>query len=482
MYTNEKILIIENDTAWRDQFEKILRAIGEKREIKKVDITEFSKAFKTSRDFDNVGYCFVDLELGPGSESRINDMWGLELVLPEVRKLAPWIPVACISRYIAGQVAIVGDLSTSDFDGIYPKQIISEGTHTHPEFNRKQWNDLLLNLKVKRNAALTGRSVRDIRGLLENAHSTKLTLGEGAKKLVEEMGETQFREAVSLLGFGGTRLAVDKIVTGFSGVYVVKLGVYGEDEKGPNHSYWLLKWGNPVRKIAHEADAHKRLLRKGLERRLQVPLLHHNVISWEGLGFIAYVFEENARTALEMIQEAGVLAFSPLLQEVAKSLYSRNDILPISPREVLDNWWKLDIEQQKTIPDNLLHHTLEVTHAMIHGDFHLRNILVKSNHVTLIDFAKSDFNPIAIDVAKLIMDILVFVEPSQLSVISFNWEGLKASSLAEITQVFDKFLNARGDKEFFELALRAYAEKYLKYPDVDASTKKALAERLGKTK
>lgn len=480
MNTTEKILIIENDIAWRDQFEKILRTIGETREIQKVDFTEFMNLFKQADHFDGIGYCFVDLELGPGSDSRINDRWGHEKVLPHVRRLAPWVSVACISRYITGQAEIVGELSTSDFDGIYPKQIISEGNRTHPEFNKKCWMDILLNLKIKRNASLTGRSVTELNELFREAHKAKLNFDDAARESVEETGEEEFRQAISLLGLNGTHISLDEIVTGFSGIYVGKLGVYGESEKGPNHSYWLLKWGSPIRKIAHEVDAHRRLLRKGLERRLQVPLLHNNVINWGGFGLIAYGFEEDAKTALETISESGIPAFAPILRRTVKHLYGRGRrVLPISPRDTLHSWWKLDVDEQKSIPSELMCHTLEVTHAMIHGDFHLRNILIKEDQATLIDFAKSDYQPIAIDAAKIIIDALVFAI-SEIPEDAFEWFTLKASPIQELVEIFEEFLTGRDDKSFLQIALRAYAAKYLDYPDVADGRKDQLRRTLGK--
>lgn len=189
------------------------------------------------------------MELGPASDKNINDTDGLEKVLPQIRKLAPWIPAACISRFITGSSEIIGPLSESDFDGIYPKEIISKGTITHPEFNAQRWFDMLRGMKIKRVAAMTGMTVDHINDLLRNSEGIKLKLSEGIN-----------------------------------------------NEK--------------------------------------------------------------------------------------------------------------EINEQKIIQKDLLQHPLEVTKALIHGDFHLRNILIKDNSPKLIDFARSDYGPIAIDAAKLIIDII----------------------------------------------------------------------------
>jgi len=216
MSTDELIINVENDISWRESFEGTLRAIGEHREILQVDIKQFLDRFKTSKDFNHISYCFVDLELGAGTSKELNDTWGLDRVLPHIRKLAPWIPVACLSRYIISYPEIIGRLAVSDFDGIYPKEIIS----------------------------------KQIRELLDNAARTKLTMSDSVKEEVEKLGESAFKEGIVLMGLGGTDISIDEIIMGFSGVFVAKGGAFGDDGQGPVHSYWLLKWGKQICKIA----------------------------------------------------------------------------------------------------------------------------------------------------------------------------------------------------------------------------------------
>jgi len=172
MSTDELIINVENDISWRESFEGTLRAIGEHREILQVDIKQFLDRFKTSKDFNHISYCFVDLELGAGTSKELNDTWGLDRVLPHIRKLAPWIPVACLSRYIISYPEIIGRLAVSDFDGIYPKEIISKKVDreedkwkTHPNFNLSVWNEMLKGLRIRRLASMTGRSVLQIRAI-----------------------------------------------------------------------------------------------------------------------------------------------------------------------------------------------------------------------------------------------------------------------------------------------------------------------------
>jgi hypothetical protein len=89
----------------------------------------------------------------------------------------------------------------------------------------------------------------------------------------------------------------------------------------------------------------------------------------------------------------------------------------------------------------------------------------------LIDFARSDFGPITIDLAKLMVDILVFCEKDKIQLGMFQWDGLMDTSLSKILNIFNKYLTAPDDKKFFNMALRAYANTYLTYPDVAKEVK-----------
>ncbi|MEW6418771.1 MAG: phosphotransferase [Nitrospirota bacterium] len=317
--------------------------------------------------------------------------------------------------------------------------------------------------------------------LLNSSKHIKLTLSERVKDAVEKFGVERFKEGISLLGLGGSEISIDEIISGFSGVLVGKAGVYGyNDSRGPIRSYWLLKWGEHIIKLVEESQAHRRMFQRGIERSLQIPQLHPNVVCWEGLGFIAYGFEEKAKTALELINSQGVQSLVPLLNKINICLYADSRKIPVLPQEQLMKWCKFDNRNRKILSDDLMTHPLEVTGALIHGDFHLRNILIKENSPTLIDFAKSDLGPISIDLAKLIIDILVFLKEIQFKSDLMKWESLMSTPLSGILGTFERYLNAPDDKKFFEIALWAYISAYLNYPDVAQELKLVIEEALKK--
>ncbi|KJU84313.1 Aminoglycoside phosphotransferase domain protein [Candidatus Magnetobacterium bavaricum] len=481
---NEKrILVIENDKGWFEYFKRIIAEhFGEKRDIQIFGLKDIKDSATDKNFFDNVSYCLVDLELGPAYDKGCNDTDGLDIVLPKIREIAPWIPTACISILLRGNTSILIErLSVSDFDGLYPKQFIihPENKKIHPDFNIDAWNGFLRNLSIKRVAAMTGRSTVEINDLLKKADEIDLTMSDKIKNLVNGIEDELFKEGIALLGLDGSVLSIDEMEGGFSDINVSIVKVYGVDNKNmKTHSRWIMKWGRDISKIANEIEAHKLMLRKGINRSLQVPLLHHNVVVWKGIGYIAYVFEDNAKTALELINDKGLKQLTKHIKKVANSLYSNMNIYTFSPREELKKWTGFDESRIDIIASDLLSKTFELSAALIHGDLHLRNILIKDNMPTLIDFARSDYGPIAVDIAKLTVDILVFYDKSELDKISFlDWEALIKTSLSGILKVYESYLKEKDDRKFFDLALKAYALKYTTYDDV-SKERKAILEKL----
>ncbi|MBF0590800.1 MAG: aminoglycoside phosphotransferase family protein [Nitrospirae bacterium] len=476
MRGKERILVIEDQISWFDSFKNILVSqLYEKRDIEMVGLKEIQDSHKNKDFFDNVSYCLVDLELGSGINKNRNDTYGLNIVLPTIREIAPWIPAACVSRYITGDDTIISDLSVSDFDGLYPKSIIlDQKGEIGSDFNSEKWNGILRDLSIKRVAAMTGRSTVEINNLLNKVSKIKLKLSDHTRNIVNEFEDERFKEGVVLLGLGGSSLAINEIKGGFSGINVSIVVASGEDNRVPIFSYWLMKWSSNIGKLVEEIQAHKRMLQIGINRSLQVPLLHHNVVAWKGIGYIAYVFEENAKTALDFINDEGLDKFTNHIETIV-SLYKKPKRDTFIPREELIKWAGFDESRADLIDSNSLANTFELSGALIHGDLHLRNILIKDNIPALIDFARSDYAPIAIDIAKLAVDILVFHDKAGLRDISFlDWETLKESPLSGILNVYKDYLTGKGDIKFFDLALKAYALGYTNYPDVSEEIKATL--------
>jgi len=472
---NRDILIIENDSSWLAQFKTILKTLGEHRNLIGLDLEEFKLKYHNHKSYDDVDFIFVDLELGPGISRDISDTDGIDVVLPIIKEHVPWIPVACISRFISGDPRIIGDLSVSDFDGFYPKNIIvaeqtsGEKFKTHPDFNYTKWQEILNGMHTKRISNLLSEPVCKINKYKEATSDTELIIDDNISGPINLVGIDTFKYGISLLGLNGTKYSIVEVSPGFSGLHTCKLSVYGEDHFGKIKSYWFLKWGQPIRKLHEEVEAHKRMLSRGIDRNLQIPLLHTSVMHYAGIGYIAYAFEENATTGLTYILERGISDFEHVLLGIYDHLHSNIECSPVNAKSELNKWCS---------DDKLCNNKpMEVTTGLIHGDFHLRNILIRGNSPTVIDFAKSDKGPVCIDYAKLIIDIIAFTETDINPEKTLTVDSLKTTSLVNIvTSIVDR-LKAKDDICLFEHALAGYAICYMKYNDVD-ETKRLLLGNL----
>ena len=80
--------------------------------------------------------------------------------------------------------------------------------------------------------------------------------------------------------------------------------------------------------------------------------------------------------------------------------------------------------------------------------------------------------------AKIVIDILAFYFQDKIQRNNFTWKGLKETDLSGLMSVFEKYLTYDDDVVFYELALRAYAFKYMSYFDVPDIAKARFKELL----
>lgn len=479
-----QIVVVDDSSDWMDALEKLLMAYGEQRDIIKINREKFIKQYDEPYKFNLVDYCFVDLELaGFRAKEGITDMYGLTQILPHIRLHAPWIPAACVSIWISNDPKIMHELSVSDFDGLYPKELIGEwdkdaGQHrTYPKFNPDLWNKILRDLEIKRLSTLTGRSVLDVSRLAKEAANIKVTPSQEVRDTVyKDLGECVVTEAIAMLGLGGTKVSLNQIVTGFSGVYVIKAEVFGAGEGGSFRSKWLFKMGRSIGKLAQETAAHRRIFCRGINRSLIVGQLFPNPVIWKGLGVIAYGFEEDTLTALEVAKDQDITRLAEVVSKISKSLYASPEKCPCNIKEEVSRWIGKSIKIQEIV--SLHTRTFVISRALIHGDLHLRNILISKGAAMLIDFARSEVGPIAIDAAKLAADTLVFARPDMLQAENIDWATLKKTDLSALIEPFDEYMKADDDCHAFNIFLMAFLRRYISYDDVLPETKKLIETAL----
>ena len=456
----EKLLIIENEHEWGNNVRKILFNIGEKRDIEVLSENDLYERYASSNSFEDVGECFTDLELGMGESAEAGDRNGLEKVLPYVRSKAPWIPVACLSRWIIGDPHIIGELSAADFDFFAPKNIIWFKGRTDPEFNASKWQRILRAVRMKRIAALSGRLLLDLDLRLRSPPKVIRAGVIDSVLRVLDVPAATFDEGLVLTGIDGSEFTLDPIAPGFSGVNVSRLIVSGHDGDEPINSHWLIKWGRPVLKVFQEATAHRRALTRGMPRNLQVPQLFPQAMCWGGLGFLVYAFEHEALTAFDYLKKNNALSIAEPFAKICSSLYSNSRRKPVNFKSQITKWCG-ETETSAIAHINFPPNVSEVTWALLHGDLHLRNIFLQAQGPTLIDFARSDYGPVAIDCAKLIIDTLVFgLAPSEAKPKSLTWQDLESSALRPVVSAFAPKMAEPGDKLLCEIAMKCIGSKY----------------------
>lgn len=481
MCPTEKIVLVENDSSWRKGFVQLLNEeYRESREFLPIeDVDSFVAKFKTARDFDEVACFLVDLELGPhASDIQINDTWGLDKVLPQIRRLAPWVPVACISSF-AGAVETAAELSVTDFDGVYAKLLIYSKQRTGPYFNEKRWNDMIHSWQLKRAAWLMGMSITHVQHLVAESGAIKILPSDVVAQILSATGEDNFKAALKILGLPGEEISLTELVGSFSGIATARAVATGSDRGGEHQSTWLIKWGRPIRKLAEEAEGHKRWLKRGMHRDLQVPQFQQNVLPWAGLGYLAYYFEGDAETALSVEKCERNKIIKPLTK-LLKSLYGGAKTGQYQVKDIFSTWFGFVDDELAQLTSKLNNgKALTVSKALIHGDLHLRNILICRDEPLLIDFAMSDYGPVALDAAKLLTDAAVFLDKPESLGSPISVDAIKKSPLAPLYIAFEPYLGKQDDLKLLEIAIHAYALKYMNYPDA-SEVKEELGKILGK--
>lgn len=373
-------------------------------------------------------------------------------------------------------------LSASDFDMFLAKKMIVEDKRTYREFNTDTWRDMLQAMQIKRVAGLTGRSAHKVS--LNIAAGPQVTLDDHAKDAAASanLSIESFKEGLAVLDIEGSELTIETMEPGFSGLQVSRVCATGHSGDELVTAHWLLKWGRPIYKLAEEALSHQRYFRRGLDRALQIPQLHPNAIAWNGVGYLAYAFEKNAQTALRIGERDGVKCLESAFRELAAALYSGARTKGVFGLPEIVKWVGLTELQAESACINLGEGILEVSWSLIHGDLHLRNVFVRNGRPTLVDFARSGLGPIAIDIAKAVIDALAFALPRHgMAPEKLTVDKLKESALKPILGPLLMMLKANDDVKFLESALRAYAQKYLSYDDVNAHVKDLLRELMANT-
>lgn len=377
---------------------------------------------------------------------------------------------------------MVGETSLAGFDAVFPKNAFikqrsrdedpKKPIDPQPNFNGRKLKQYIRELSLKRAAALQGVSMFELQARLDE-RPIRLACDQNTSGAVEEAGEARFEEGLRLLGFQGA-VGLDRIAPGFSGLNTTWLKADYTDDDGPVSSNWFLKWGDNIHALQKEIAAHRRIVHRGLFDMRHLNTLAPNVLVWKGLGFIAYEFKGNSLHGVEIAKASGGIGeLCGRLQPALQKLYGTGTTEPVLPSDEIRRWCDPGIGDQVKNDG-----TLRVSMCILHGDLHLRNLLICEDELHIIDFARSAYGPLVVDLAKFVCDAFVFVSDTLSTTDSLTWDGVSRSDLQPIIDLFAPHLGATDDVALFDLMLEGYARCYLTYPDVPSDVKARLGKLL----
>lgn len=348
---------------------------------------------------------------------------------------------------------------------------------------KKQWNELRKRAALNRIASLTGRHPIALSTLL--AKPLKLVYGTQVKDRLCSYDEGTFVELLNLMGFNASRIVLEDIGHGFSGLNVFKLTT-DQDERRIS---WLLKVGQPVRKIASEILCHRNMFRDGLTRRFSVPAFWWAPVVWKNLGAIAYEFEVDAKSLLAVMKASGAKVAFQAVESMLAEFYRGLSSQAVVPSTVLARF-KEKLEKS-TVPlsstvkaltlaqaHDKLETSLVIGKGCEHGDLHCGNIMIAEKGSVLIDFAhyksKSDDGIPLLDLAKLIIDVWAFALPDGSTDAVLSAKILEHEDFRPLVPIFSIHNRDTFNVEettFLTLALECTMSVYCTYPDVSPQKK-----------
>jgi hypothetical protein len=498
-----KVLLIENNSSWGNNFKKIFTtAYGI--EVTFYGFNEFLD-LQDDINFNEYTCCLTDLELGSQELSNkdknidVADRHGKNTILPILKERAFWLPVACITGKSKFFLEIMHHISFSDFDCLIDKQAFliennqpieqdydqaySDQAKLNPKLSKNKFEEIITNLTIKRNSSMMGLSYVELKRsfkLIDENYTDHISIDDKTEECINEIESFEKKDfliALSLLGLHKTNTNITAICIGGgrSGEYTTKINCQQDGES--KVTSWFIKWGFQKRKLQKEIKNYTFLSKSNIDLSLLQKTFFSNIVLWKNYGFLVYGFADDAITGYDYINKNGFDKFFKEFLKTAKKFYI--DDFPkvvLLSKEVKMNF------HEKYIPTELLNTTnndLSVTYCIIHGDMHLRNVIYSKEKFLFIDFEKSTTGAIALDLAKLTIDLALNIFLDGLKTIpSLDYKCLIQTPLSELLHPFiRKIMKKKDDLVLFNVFLICYAKRYLDYDNI-SNDKKEVLERL----
>lgn len=485
MNDNINILLVDDVSLVKDELINNLRKIGVKANVDfrmpKFDQSIIDELPKGD-ELNNYDLALIDLELYPLRQSveyLPEDLAGGTEVLPYLRKVAPWLPIIAMSRlYSEAAKSFFAIAGSYGFDGQLPRHIVVSSS-----FSRTLWDYLITRAKILRKNSILGYSFKHPNVLL------KPIINPDTKLILDKKFPT-WESICQQIFYFGDKYSASPIGEGFSGAMTLKTKVTEKTISETTESLWLLKISQNPQKAHEEVQSHLAFMRSGFEYARTVPLLWPGVIVENGIAAIAYQFAEATEVAYDKVNNfESTNKVCGELKTLFHSLYNNEKISKDDSvvSNIISDWFSMDIvkESIKLIPSvtinkiglkfkkgtnhNFLSEIVSYQRCWLHGDMHLRNILMGKRNV-LIDFARSKPGPIVIDLAKFSTDLLLKITEFQEDTFpSWGTECLLNRAIKPISSII---ILHEDDVKLYNLFLILYLVVALTYKDITPTSKK----------
>ena len=499
MNNKPHILLVDDITSTRDDVETALIEIGMAPTFEFITPESRKKSVEVElpkrSELDRFDIALIDLELYVPIDGQhdLENLAGGTKVLPYLRKNAPWLPSVAVSKLLSEQDGAVQALAGSfGFDGHIPRNMFPLG-----KIYRNFWGKIENQAVLLRKRAVLGAEFDPEKAQAISDESIICDSAELKDKLNKEF--PLWREVMKDSFYYGDQIILSSIPGGFSGAVTLKTEVIEKKIGKGTDGYWLVKISKSPWKLNMEVKTHIEAIRSGQEYARTVPLLWNGVVVENRIGLIAYQFAKNTKVALECLSDANSASkLCDELKTMFNGLYPHekiDDKEGIEFHKFIDIWFSseklkkaaghlqdkgfqqtlLAIVDGKTV--NKIPGALKPKLCWLHGDLHLRNILIGERNV-LIDFAKSKMGSLVLDLAKFASDLLLRVDELRTDGLPVFMENKNLPLLQVLHPINSLFKFNDHDIILYNLLLKIYLAIALDYPDVDDKAKEWVIKKL----
>lgn len=493
MNTKPKIILVDDIASTDKDVKNGLENIGITPEITFINPKDreipIEEEMPTDDELNVFDLALIDLELYSPDDRKyhLKNLAGGMRVLPYLRKNAPWLPVISVSKLFSDEDPSIHAIAGSfGFDGQIPRVLFPTNKIT-----REIWNTVIEQaIHLRKRAVLTNDYFKATE---QTVDYEKVICDPPDLKDELDKNFPPWKNLILNCFYYSEQIVLSTIPGGFSGAITLKAEAVENKVGKSTVGNWLLKISKNPSKLNKEVYAHQKMIRSGQEYARTVPLLWNSVLVEDGIGVIGYQFASNTKTALECLldKDSNVTTLCNEVEDMFREMYSSEKIeakLRISFSELINKWFSL--QKIKNIAKYFKGHsfgkTLETiaagnnpdkvpnaikpTTAWLHGDLHLRNVLIGERNV-LIDFARSDFGAVVIDLAKFISDLFLRTKELRSTKHSIFDQTGRYEILPGIASMNNIITLNDDDKALYEILVKLYLAFALDYPDVDEESK-----------